>query len=221
MLQSEAIWQRARNDLAIPTEQGQPDLFLVEYSERVARTGLAIARLPSPASESPDETAVLLAALYHESGWVRAVRDQPSWRRKVLTRAQGEDHYERGIAYLKRRMQSDTDAESLQCAADAIRALGQKSHETVEARILADAVALDQFGVISLWQAVRRGVDEGTGVQSVLDRWRRRNEFRYWDVVMKENIYFPEVREIARRRLQRFAHLMEQVAIEQTGGDLA
>jgi len=221
MLQSEAIWQRARNDLAIPTEQGQSDLFLVEYSERIARSGLAIARLPSPASEAPDETAVLLAALYHESGWVRAVRDQPSWRRKVLTRNQGEDHYERGIAYLKRRMQSDTEPDTLQRAADAIHALGKKDHESVEARILADAVALDQFGVVSLWQAIRRGLEEGTGVQSVLDRWRRRNEFRYWDVVMKENIYFPEVREIARRRLERFAGLMDQVAIEQSGGDLS
>ena len=71
-----------------------------------------------------------------------------------------------------------------------------------EAKLLADAVNLDDFGMTGvLLQAVHLS-RLGSGVVQVADGLEKREQYGYWDVRLKEGFHFEAVRQMARRRLE-------------------
>jgi hypothetical protein len=71
-----------------------------------------------------------------------------------------------------------------------------------EAKLLADAVNLEDFGITGmLLQAVHLS-RLGSGVVQVADGLEKREQYGYWDVRLKESFHFEAVRQMAKRRLE-------------------
>jgi hypothetical protein len=217
---SEAIWNRACADLAIPTEQGDPDPILWEHSVRVARYAGWIAKLPEARGSSLDETAVLAAALYHDAGWVTRLRDGEIGRDEILLRPYPDNHHEQGALLLRASLSELMTGDSLASASNAIRTLGARGSDSVEGRILSDADNLDEFGIPSLWLMVRRGALIGKGVQAVIETWRRKKEYRFWNARLRDSFWFGQVREAAEKRLMEFDRLMRELEEQHNANDL-
>ena len=176
MTELDSIWNHAHADHVILTDQGEEDVFLWEHAVRVGQTALLIAELPVVRSQAPDEVALLAAALYHDAGWVARWKAGEVLRVEILARPPTETHREQSATFMEESLAKVLPAASLKRAGAAIRALSDRRIEPIEGQIVAEAENLDEFGLLSFWPTIRRGVLDGKGVQAVVETWHRRKE---------------------------------------------
>ena len=217
MPQLDAIWDRARSDLAITTPQHCEDPFLWEHAARIARCAREIAKLPSVTELAPDGLALEAAALYHDAAWTVHIRDESAATREVLVRPPAHDHRELSASLMERSLGDLLPSDALGRASRAIRSLDQRDIEGIEGQILADAENLDEFGVVSLWTTIRRGALDGKAIQGVIDRWHRRKEYHFWSARLNDSFHFQAVRAVAKKRLATLERLMHELEEEQAG----
>ena len=219
-MQLDAIWNRARADLVATTEHGDEDVFLWEHAVRVAENARRIVMLPVVQEASPDETAVVAAAFYHDAGWIVRLRNGEIKRDEILIRPMSESHREEGAALMERSLDRSLSRDSLTRASQAIRALNDRGIEPIEGQVVCEADNLEEFGVLSLWSTIRRSAIDGKGVQALVDTWRRRKEYRFWEARLNDSFRFAAVRAVAERRLEQFESLMEELERQHKGVDL-
>ena len=176
----ESIQKTARSDLLLPTIDGSADVFLWEHSLRVARSAQHIARLPEARSLGADELSVFVAGLYHDAGWASRVKSGELDRMQVLLGPTVENDFETGALMLEQSLRGRVSPTVLQRAAVAVRTRQDRSSRSADAVVLAEAEALDEFGVLPLWLTVRRGAREGRGVEAAIESWVRKKEYRFW-----------------------------------------
>ena len=83
-----------------------------------------------------------------------------------------------------------------------------------EAKLLADAVNLDDFGVIGLLlQTIQIGL-QGGGVQQVAEGGEKRQQYGYWEARLKDGFHFEPIRQIARKRLEHAARGFQMLLVE-------
>jgi len=208
---SEAIRNQARDDLMIPTEEGTLDVFLWEHSIRVARYAGNIVRLPEVRAASPDENAVLATALYHDAGWSVGLQNEEFHRDDILIGSQPDSHFERGAQLMEESLGDLLSEESLARASRAIRVLKDHRTDSIEAHVVSDADNLDEFGIVSLWLTVRRGLCDGKGVEAAVGTWRRKSEYHFWEARLRDSFRFAPVRELAAKRLDSLGQLMGEL----------
>ncbi len=221
MTKLDPIWNQARTDLVIVAHTGDEDVFLWEHSARIASVAKAISGLAVVRERSPDEAAIQAAALYHDAGWAAAIRDGEVERQEILTRPPGDAQRERGAALMEESLAKLLPAESLARASNAVRTLNARRIDSVEGQVVAEADSLEEFGLLSLWPAIRRGVLEGKGVQAVLDTWHRRKEYQFWAARLNDSFRFAAVRKIAERRLAAYERVVRQLEDQYHSSDVS
>jgi len=82
--------------------------------------------------------------------------------------------------------------------------LAQKRPSTDAARLLADAVNLDDFGAMGLARQALEMGRRGQSVQALLEGARQREQYAYWQARLKDGFHFAPVRDLARRRLDHY-----------------
>lgn len=220
MADLDKVWSKARDDLTVMTDASDEDHFLWEHSARVATSASAFAALGSLKSRRPDADAVTAAALYHDFGWVVRLRAGEICRGEILLRQLPDMHREQGAAQLEASLAGLLPSETLHRAADAIRMMGNRDGGSLEAWIVSDADNLDDFGPLALWPAIRRGLLDGKGVQSVIDTWRRRTEYQFWAARLNDSFHLAEVRAIAESRFSDYERVMEALERHHTAADV-
>lgn len=216
----EAIWNRARADLVVALKSTNQDVFLWEHSVRIADNARRIAGLPVVQQAHPDEAAVLAAALYHDADWITRLEGGEIRREEMLVRPAPETHREQSALMMERSLAKLLPADTLARASEAIRTLHDREIATIEGQVVTEAENLDEFGLLCLWPIIRRGALDGKGVQAVLDTWRRRKEYRFWDARLADSFRFAPVRAVAKRRLEQLERVMAVLAEQQQGSDL-
>ncbi|MGB2987209.1 MAG: HD domain-containing protein [Phycisphaerae bacterium] len=220
MMQLDAIWHHARTDLVITNEHGDQDLFLWEHTVRVTRNARRIATLPTVQAASPDEAAIIAAALYHDAGWITRLQEGEIERAEILCRPASEAPCEQGAAMLERRLVKLLPADSLARASEAIRTLNDREIDLIEGQVVREADNLDGFGALSLWPTIRRGAVDGKGVQAVIDTWHAQKEYRFWKARLRDSFQFAPIRALAEKRLKKFERFMEELEQQHQGADL-
>lgn len=76
-----------------------------------------------------------------------------------------------------------------------------------EAKLLADAINLDDFGVTGLVQQAIQLARNGEGALQLADGVEKREQYGYWEARLKDGFHFEPVRQIARRRLDNARHV--------------
>ena len=71
-----------------------------------------------------------------------------------------------------------------------------------EARVLADAVNLDDFGLTGLVSLCMQAGHDGEGIAQLAGALEKREQYGYWDARLKDGFHFEAVRQIARNRLE-------------------
>lgn len=99
-----------------------------------------------------------------------------------------------------------------------LRELPQRSPAIPEARLLADAVNLEDFGVTGILHLTIALAQQGSGIRQVTDACERREAYGYWDARLKDGFQFEPVRQMARRRLEH-ARQMSNALREELGQD--
>ena len=218
MTTEDSIRPRAREDLVIVVDADRDDVVLWERAVRVSRSAGWIADLPEASDDDSDRRAVLAAALYHDAGWAIQFRDGGIARAEILYKPTNDKQRELAAELLAARLADLLSPGSLDIACQAVRQANRRDTDLLEARILSDALNLDEIGM-ALWQIVRRHAMDGTGVEVALDTWQRRNEYGYWDARIKRFRYEP-VRQKAVEHLTGVENYMIALARHHFGPDV-
>lgn len=221
-MQPDDLTRCAQADLTLVGTSGEEDSFLFEYSRRVVQSAHAIANLPSLREKmlELDPEALSVVAWYHAAGWAVRVRQGDVDRQYVLLSPLDESLLDEAASLLVERLNGLLAADCLHRAARAVRGLQDRSSDVLEVRVVAEARALEEFGLLSLWPSIRRSMLDGRGVQALLDTWRRKHEYQFWPARLKDAFQFDEVREIARGRLRVLESFMAALDSEHNGDDL-
>jgi hypothetical protein len=99
----------------------------------------------------------------------------------------------------------------------ATRLLQETPHKTPvleDARLLADAINLEDFGVTGLIAQMTVLVRAGAGIVQLSQGAEKREEYGYWDARLKDGFHFEPIRQIAKRRLARARQVATMIAEE-------
>jgi hypothetical protein len=117
------------------------------------------------------------------------LRDRAEQAAEMLVGLAGED--------------GDDDREALlDQATELLVQVHQRHPETEQARLLADALNLEDFGVIGLVEQAVALARQGGGVMQVADGLEKREQYGYWEARMHDGFHFEPVRAIAKKRLE-------------------
>lgn len=217
-MQIERLVPLARRLLVVPLDETNSDLWLWEHTERVLRLTQMIAGLPDIGGE-PDLAALGAAALFHDAGWIVEYQ-QGKWKRwQLVSRPTNDKQRELGAALLQEEAAPLLAGPTARLAVDAIRQCNNHRTQLLEARIIAEAEALDEIGTIYLLRQFRLYQAEGRPLQQLVDSWQRQSEYQYWDLRLND-FRWDFTRELARRRLAAVDTFVQALRRDLHGEDL-
>jgi len=216
----ERVIPLAKQLLALPMGDTRQDLWLWEHSERVMHLVQMLAGLPEVGSKPANPDSLAVAALFHDAGWVLECQEGRCERWQLLTRPTNDLQRELGAAMLLEEAGPLLPGPVAHLAADAIRHCNDRKTNLLEARLLAEAEALDEVGVTYVLRQFRQYQAEGRPLQQLADTWRRQQEYHYWDVRLNHSFRYETTRELARQRLAAVDAFMTALDRDLRGDDV-
>jgi hypothetical protein len=83
-----------------------------------------------------------------------------------------------------------------------------------DARLLADALNLDDFGLVGLLMQLIQLTRQGDGIVQLSDGLDKREQYGYWEARLKDGFHFEPIRQIARQRLAHARQVAKLLAEE-------
>ncbi len=197
-----------RRTLAAPDETGARSARLVDDALRLwKRLGRFIAM--GLVDADLDRPAVELACFALQLP-LRQGRTAPGRQTSIGLR----DRAEQAAELLISNFSETYEAGLLERTAKILRDLPLKTPATPEARLLADAVNLDDFGAIGFVTQTMQLTRAQGSIQHLVEAFAKREEYGYWEIRLKDGFHFDLVREIARKRLDNARDMVSRLAQE-------
>lgn len=89
-----------------------------------------------------------------------------------------------------------------------------------EARLLSDALALEEFGLIGLWNQNRLFHASGKSLEQLLRLWKAQHDYGYWESRLRDGFHYEATRRTARDRLGHMKGLYERLQREHNCEDV-
>lgn len=125
-----------------------------------------------------------------------------------------KDRCEQAAELLVSLIGTDVEEDLLDRTTRLLHEVPHRSPVIDEARLLADALNLEDFGITGLIvQTVQLGL-QGEGVGDLVTGAAKREEYGYWDARLKDGFQFEPIREIARRRLESARQVVKMLSNE-------
>jgi hypothetical protein len=132
------------------------------------------------------------------------------------------DRAEEAAEMLLGMASADADERLLDRATRILREMPHRSPMFDEARVLADAVNLDDFGLTGLVSLNVQLAQQGEGLAQLSEGLDKREEYGYWEARLKDGFHFDAVRQIASRRLasaRRVGEMLKAEIAEDVGAE--
>lgn len=222
MPELDAIRRIAKQTLSAAGPAGTQDNWLWDRTVRILRKVEYICRMPDLASQAKaiDRFSLVTATLFADSGLTRCAESAD-----VSAHVRRADISLKDLCDSSAQVISDVLAQTvpgprIDRAGRIIRQSADRSTKLTEAMILSDARNLDDMGVVGLYNECRRHFIHGKGVTDILESWKRKVDYRYWQARLSESFHFESVRKLAERRYAAAENLMSQLAIENDARDI-
>jgi hypothetical protein len=163
--------------------------------------------------EGLDREALELACYAMQLPTRRGKGTAPS-RGSGAARATLRDRAEEAAELLVGIAGADIDESLLDRATRILHEMPHRSPMLDEAKLLADAVNLEDFGVIGIITQSIGLARAGEGIAQLAEGCEKREQYGYWDARLKDGFHFEAVRQIALRRLHDARQLCAMLANE-------
>lgn len=190
--------QRLDQALAVVDDHGTAGPRLVDDAVRLWRRVERLVAMNLVPAEGLDLEALELAC-YALQLPLRRARTLPTGKpQRTTLRERAEESAELllGVAA------ADAEELLLDRATRLLHEMPHRSPMLDEARLLADAVNLDDFGAIGVLLQLIQLARQGDGVIQFAEGCEARELYGYWDARLKDGFHFEAVRQIAIRRLE-------------------
>jgi hypothetical protein len=130
------------------------------------------------------------------------------------TRPTIRERSEEAIEMLLRVAGKEAGEDLLERTARILREMHQRPPGIDEAKLLNDAVSLDDFGVMGLLRLAVQTARKGGGLSEVADGIEKRIQYGYWEARLKDGFHFESTQSFARRRLENARRTAELLKAE-------
>jgi HD superfamily phosphodiesterase len=208
---ADELWKGAQRDLMVKVEGAPVDPCVWDHAARVARIAEALLAIPELRENVVDAQALLVAALYHDAGWVLQVRAGECHARDILLKPSTDLQREMAADWMAERVAGQVGPGIIHLAARIIRQINNRRTDLVEARILADAENLDEIGVHGISLMIRKICAEGRTLGDIISLWQRQQEYNYWPARIRDGFHFETTRRLAKARLAKLSRFMDDL----------
>jgi hypothetical protein len=216
MLDSWAAIQSAASRVLAPKTPGhtEPPRYALDRALRVVRTIDRLAPLANVTFEHLDlaRAAALYATIAHCGCHAPAGANG----QKLADDHAHNDAAELASDHLKNLLPPD----DLDLLARILREHRRRHTDLPEARILADALCLEEFGLIGLWHQMRTFHAQNKSPEQLLKLWRAQHDYGYWDTRLRDGFHYPATRAAAQARLSHMDTLFQRMQLEHLCEDL-
>lgn len=217
----EQIRKIAYGLLIVQSPSGQSERWLWDRTCRVVRHIQAISRMPElqEMQNSIDLPALELAGYLSDSGLpIYAQAKELPFPAALLELGRPEIR-DFSIQIIHEKLADLSDSKLTDSACRIIAESDNRFTQMIEARILSDARNLEDMGTIGIIQDIRRCLLQGKGITAILEGWKRKIDYRYWEARLKESFHFESVRRIAQQRFVSAENCMRALETEESGLD--
>lgn len=225
MSELDIIRDLARQALIVPIITSNPDSSLWDRALRLVRNVEYIRRLPELAEASlPIDRFCLVSATYFSDAGLahhlEQTRASQSSKGKAADLAcwqagsNGNGFLDVSADVVTEKLAGIVEKARIERINSIITESGSHLTQRTEAMILSDARNLDDMGAVGIFNELKRYVIGGKGVCGVLQNWKRKIDYGYWQARLREDFRFEQVRELAERRLATAEHFMNQLKAE-------
>ncbi len=89
-----------------------------------------------------------------------------------------------------------------------------------EAKVLADALAMEEFGLIGLWNQTRQFHTSGKTLEQMLKLWKAQHDYGYWESRLRDGFHYEVSRRAAKERLGQMRGIYERLQREHLSEDV-
>jgi hypothetical protein len=119
-----------------------------------------------------------------------------------LGRTNLKERAEQAAEMLVSQLEDEVEESLLDRTARLLQELPHRSPMLDEAKLLADALNLEDFGVTGVIQQAVQLTRQGEGLTQIAEGAEKREQYGYWDARLKDGFHFEPVRQMAIRRLE-------------------
>jgi hypothetical protein len=105
-------------------------------------------------------------------------------------------------------------AHDLDMVVQILREHRQRDAKLPEARLLADALSMEEFGLIGLWNQNRQFHASGKSLEQLLKLWKAQHDYGYWESRLRDGFHYEATRRAARERLAQMKGIYERLQRE-------
>jgi hypothetical protein len=222
MSEIDIIREIAQQVLKVPTLTGKMDNWLWDRAQRLVRNVEHICRLPEldEANLPIDRFCLTAAAYFVDCGFARYADAEDTSARIVLADISPGDLGDFSTQIVTDKLSGALAGPKIDKINKIITESGNRFSDMVEAKILSDARNLDDMGAVGIFNEFRRYVIHGKGASDVLESWKRKVDYRYWQARLKESFRFESIRKLAAQRFSAAEYFMNQLTAENNAKDL-
>jgi len=220
MTEQEIVRNLAKESLIISTPTSDHDDSLWDRNKRLVRNIELICQLPEMerAGLQINRFCLMGATYFIDAGLA-------SYLRSGKTKFAGCNTNSRDLLLLStkivgQKLSTVIDKSKINNINTIITESGGDFTQRPEAMILSDARNLDDIGAAGIFNEFKRHVIAGKGVSEVLESWKKKVDYRYWQSLLKRSFRFEAVRKLAEQRLSVAEHFMNQLRVENTADDI-
>lgn len=222
MSKLDTIRELAKQAVTVRASAGSIDCSLWDRAQRLVRTVEYICGLPELARSSMqiDRFCLMAATYFNEAGLARYLGSNEHGRAFGPNEGNGEEMLELSTEVVEEVLADTVERAKIEKINRIIVESGSRSAGMMEAMILSDARNLEDMGAAGVLNEYRRFVCCGRGIRDVVQSWRKKKDYRYWQARLKEGFRFEAVRGLAEQRLSAVEQFMKQLEVEAEAEDL-
>jgi hypothetical protein len=222
MAQVDTIKEIAQQVLQFPTNAGMGNNWLWDRTQRIVGNIELVCQIPevTGANMAVDRFCLTTAAYFADAGFTNYIGIETIEAGLVLADINTNDLREFSTQIVFEQLGDILDQSKVNKINRIITESNDHFSEMNEAMILSDARNLEDIGIIGVFNEFCACGVHGKGVCDILESWKKKVDYRYWEARLKESFSFESVRKVAVRRFAQAEKLMNQLAVENSATDV-
>lgn len=222
MPEIDTVRKIAQQVLTASTDSASKDNWIWDRTCRILRNLEHICRQPELARQalSIDHFCLQAAACFAESGVTLNLARKNTPAQVLSSEVSLPDLCSSSIQVVSERLSGLLHDKQIDKINKIITESCNRLTNMTEAMVLSDARNLEDMGAIGLLHEFRRNILQGKCISDILESWKCKIEYGYWQARLKESFRFDVTRNIAQQRFKTAEHFMVLLAGEHTARDL-
>ncbi len=215
MTDNDEIKMIAKQVLRAPAFDGQTDNWLWDTADRIERNVNAICQSAEiqRANLAIDLFCLKAAVYFFQTGLIQAAGSKDALYLDPAEIAR------LSTLVVTEKLVKVVDTKRIQKINDILIQTCEKTTRLNEAKILSDAINLDDIGSVGVFNQVRDGALQKKSISQLINNYKKKADYGYWQARLTESFHFKNTAKIANKRFAIMNTFMQNLEKESSSLD--